>query len=74
MSTEFRCPTRLHFVLTEDGLIEVKCRNNNEPCGASSLVTVLHYFDPSSGRLVRTRKFRNPSSVFKKEVRANGSR
>ena len=65
MSDELRCPSRLHAVITDDGLIEVKCRYDR--CGASSEVTVLHLFDPISGELVETKKFRNPDSMFKKE-------
>lgn len=65
MATELRCESRLHAVLTDNGLIEIKCRYDK--CGASADTTVLHYFDPITGNLVETKKFRDPSKLFKKE-------
>lgn len=67
MPAELRCPTRLHARINDDGLIEMKCRNNAEPCGAGKGMTVLHYFDPISGDLVKTRKFREPQDLFTKK-------
>lgn len=64
---DLRCPTRLHARLTDTGLIEIKCRNNGDPCGASAEVTVMHYFDPISGELVETKKFRNANVLFDKD-------
>lgn len=65
MSEELRCASRLHAVLTDAGLIEIKCRYDK--CGASSETTVLHYFDPISGALVETKKFRDPNKLFNKK-------
>ena len=65
MSEELRCPSRLHARLTDTGLIEIKCRYDR--CGANSETSVLHYFDPVTGDLVQTRKFREPATVFNKK-------
>lgn len=62
---EVRCPSRIHAVLTDEGLLEVKCKSSH--CGAGRGTVVLHYFDPVTWRLVRTQTFLAPEPLFKKE-------
>lgn len=69
MSTELRChPANLHAILTDDGLLEVKCASRF--CGYKPGVVVLHYFDPLNGELVKTNKFSDPKYNLrrKKEI------
>lgn len=67
MPKELRCPRTLQAVITDEGLIEIKCRHGK--CGASSSVTVLHRYDPKSGTLVKTTKFRNADTMFTRQER-----
>lgn len=60
---ELRCDAHLHGVLV-DGLVEVKCRW--KPCAEKGVV-VLHYFDPLTGELVKTKRFREPQETHRKE-------
>ena len=59
-----RCSSRIHAVLV-DGHFEIKC--SSKRCGATRGVVVLHYFDPFTGDLVRTRKFQDPDQQSKNE-------
>jgi hypothetical protein len=56
VTVELRCPNGIKFGELIDGLIEVKCRSNR--CGAGAGVIVLHRFDPLTGELVDTKRFR----------------
>lgn len=67
---ELRCNNRMHGVILEDGILEVKCGNNL--CGARSGVIVLHRFDLNSGELIDTKKFSDPKPP-RKEVSGNGT-
>lgn len=60
--TDLRCDSKLHGVLV-DGRFEVKC--SSRFCGADSDTTVLHYFDPLTGELVDTKRFKEPATAFK---------
>jgi hypothetical protein len=55
--TDFRCPSRIHLVLTPR-YIEVKCHSKR--CGAQSGVVVLHRFNKQTGELTETLRFRDP--------------
>lgn len=56
---EVRCASgKLHLVLVEPGLIEVKC--DRPSCGSRSGVVVLHRFDAASGKLLETLRFAEP--------------
>jgi hypothetical protein len=56
---ELRCPNKLHGVLTDDGYLEVKCRSR--ACGAApGEVVVYHRFDPLTGDLQGTHRYRDP--------------
>lgn len=54
---ELRCTSRLHGVL-RNGLVEIKC--NSRFCGADKATIVFHYFQPNTGNLVKTAKYKNP--------------
>lgn len=56
---DLRCANGIKFGELVDGLIEVKCRSVR--CGAIAGVVVLHQFDPLSGELVATKRFRDPT-------------
>ena len=62
---ELRCPVKLLGRVTDDGLVELKC--NSSRCGHERGVVVLHYFDPTTGLLKSTEKYRDPESMFTKE-------
>lgn len=59
---ELRCPGRLYGVITDEGLIEVKCRSYK--CGASPEVVVFHYFDPETQEITKTKKFQDAKVLF----------
>lgn len=59
---DVRCEHKKHGEI-DDGLLEVKC--DSRFCGAGPGIVVLHQFDASSGKLMKTMKFKNP----KKEVK-----
>lgn len=56
---ELRCPSKLHGILLEGGMVEVKC--DSKFCGHAPGVVVLHRFDLNTGELVETVNFRNPT-------------
>lgn len=56
---DLRCPTKLHAVLLDGGLLEVKC--GSRYCGAGQGTVVLHRFNTSSGELVETVRFKDPA-------------
>lgn len=63
MDTQLRCSSKLLALMTEDGLVEIKC--NSRFCGAQKGVVVLHRFN-HEGDLVETLKFKDPG---KEEMR-----
>lgn len=62
---ELRCNSRIIGIVTENGLLEVKC--NAKHCGAQKGVVVLHYISLETGELKETRKFRDPSQYLIKK-------
>ncbi|WNO26246.1 hypothetical protein SEA_FULCRUM_24 [Gordonia phage Fulcrum] len=48
----------MHGVALPNGQIEVAC--NSRYCGKGPGVTVLHRFDPESGALLETKRFKTP--------------
>jgi len=56
---ELRCPSKLHGILLEGGVIEVKC--DSRFCGHVSGVVVLHRFNAQTGELLETLNFKNPT-------------
>lgn len=58
--TDLRCDSgKLHGVL-RDGVLEIKC--SRVTCGASPGLVILHQFDPLTGELIKTLKFREPDT------------
>lgn len=55
---ELRCDNKLHGLLLDDGVVEMKC--NSRFCGAISGVTVLHQFSITTGELLGTETFQDP--------------
>ncbi|QFG08235.1 hypothetical protein PBI_LAMBO_23 [Gordonia phage Lambo] len=55
---DLRCENKLHGVALPNGQIEVAC--NSRYCGKGPGVTVLHRFDPESGALLETKRFKTP--------------
>lgn len=67
MTRNLRCDgPQLHGVLGEN-FIEVACKNVR--CGKRAGVLVIHRFDLPSGKLVSTRKYKDPASINKREER-----
>jgi hypothetical protein len=66
---DIRCDNKKFGELTDDGVIEVKC--SSKFCGAAPGVVVIHRFDPLSGELVQTKRFRDPVPVVIEEVQEN---
>ena len=62
---EIRCEHKKFGELTGDGYIEVKCPSRF--CGEPGTV-VLHRFDPLTGELITTKRFRDPVPVEIEEV------
>lgn len=61
---DLRCESGKKFAVL-DGYIEVKC--NSPRCGSAPGVVVLHRFDPITGELVQTLRFRAPESADTQE-------
>jgi hypothetical protein len=72
MEVELRCTGSLHGILTSEGLIERKCHSYK--CGASSEVVVLHYFDPITGALVKTNRYRDAKILFERKPKKETTR
>lgn len=60
MMAEFRCPSKLHGAMDDEGFFEVKCRSRF--CGAKPGVVVLHRFKVS-GELIETVRFKDPKGA-----------
>lgn len=58
---ELRCKHKLHGILIQDGILEIKC--SSALCGKKPGVVVLHRFDVKTGQLVETRKFKDTPRV-----------
>jgi hypothetical protein len=56
-STELRCPNKLFGELVEE-ILEVKCHSRF--CGHEAGVVVIHLFDLSSGKMIETKRYRDP--------------
>jgi len=54
---DLRCESKKHGELV-DGLVEIKC--DSRFCGHAADTVVIHKFDPATGALVDTCKFKNP--------------
>lgn len=61
---ELRCEFKLHGILREDGLLEVKCPSKLCASKLSIGDTVFHYFNPITGELVSSRAFSDPAKLF----------
>lgn len=62
---EIRCPHK-KFAELEEGRIEVKC--SSKFCGAGPGVIVLHRFDAITGKMLDTKRFRDPGPEMIEEV------
>lgn len=61
---ELRCDNILHGVL-QDGLLEVKCRSRF--CGSRHGVVIIHQFDPLTGVLVDTKRYKDTPVINREE-------
>lgn len=61
---ELRCEHKMHGVLVGD-LLEVKC--GSSLCGSGPGIVVIHQFDPLTGDLVNTKRYRDTPTVNGKE-------
>lgn len=58
MEHQLRCDNKMHGVIVEDGVLEIKC--DSRFCGAGPGIIVLHRFDTTTGELLGTNRFKNP--------------
>lgn len=58
---DLRCDSKKHAEFIEPGVIEVKC--NSRICGSGNGVVVIHRFDTNTGKLLDTKRFREPREV-----------
>lgn len=62
---DIRCPSRIVGIITDEGLLEVKCSSGH--CKKGNAI-VFHYFDLSSGKMVDTKRYRDvPISTSKEK-------
>lgn len=64
MTYELRCESKLHGIVVEDGIVEIKCQSKF--CGAGKGVVVLHRFRVSDGSIVSTLRLREPGDSRRK--------
>lgn len=55
---DMRCPHKMHGILVDEKVIEVKC--DSRLCGAGPGVVVLHRFDLNTGDLITTIRYKQP--------------
>ena len=67
---ELRCPSKKHGEIV-DSLVETKC--SSRFCGAAAGVVVIHRFDATTGELVDTRRFKDPTRKEKAYASRNGT-
>lgn len=63
---ELRCEHKLVGVLTDDGVLEVKC--NSRFCGHEPGVVVIHRFSVEDGKLIETKRYKD-TPVITKELK-----
>ena len=63
---ELRCDHILHGIM-RNGVLEVKCRSRF--CGAGKGVVVIHRFDPATGELLGTKKYKDTPTINKEGAR-----
>lgn len=68
---ELRCRNKLHGVVN-DGLLEFKCGSSF--CGAGTGVVVIHQFDPITGALVNTKRYKDTPVINKEGAHNVGHR
>lgn len=61
---ELRCEHKMHGILMDNGLLEVKC--SSAFCGSKPGVVVLHRFDVKTGMLVETKKYKDTPKIKKR--------
>jgi hypothetical protein len=64
MGDELRCPHGDLFARLVEGRIEVRCRSTR--CKEPGTV-VFHYYDPSTGEFIETKRYRDPVSASSKQ-------
>lgn len=60
---ELRCQNKMHGILSDEGIVEVKC--DSRKCGARPGVIVLHRFSLADGSPIETLRFKNPDKEVK---------
>jgi len=58
---ELRCQSNKLWGVIKDGLLEVRCRFCKKKTGKITF----HYFDLTSGELVRTKTYKEPAQLMK---------
>lgn len=61
MAIQLRCDGNLYGILSDDGLtLEVKCHQRR--CGYRKGIVILHTISLANGRVIDTKRFREPKS------------
>ena len=60
---DLRCEHKMHGSLTDNGLLEIKCKSAF--CGSEPGVVVLHRFDVETGELVETKRYKDTPKINK---------
>lgn len=63
---ELRCSSSILHGVIEDGVLEVLCKSNR--CGKESGVVVLHRFNVETGKLIETKKYKDPTRKGKSDA------
>lgn len=71
MSEDLRCHFKLHGIIVEPGVMEVKC--DSKFCGAGNGAVILHRFDLSSGELLGTKRYKKPGTNKEDDSAARNS-
>jgi hypothetical protein len=63
---EIRCQNKLHGILIEHGVLEVKCDSGF--CGAGNGVVVFHRFSMATGELIETKRYKDTPKTNKRRT------
>lgn len=72
MTKQMRCAHKLHGIVLDPGVVEIKC--NSAFCGYRPGVVVLHRFSADDGHLIETKRYKDTPMINGKEevVRQDG--
>jgi hypothetical protein len=63
---ELRCDSKLHGIMREGDVLEVKCRSTF--CGYKAGIVILHRFNLHTGEMT-TARYKDPGATVKEQLR-----